>query len=40
MVANYEQRLAQQGLQLQQFLQITGQTVEQLKESMKDISLR
>lgn len=36
MVANYEQRLAQQGLQLQQFLQITGQTVDELKESMKD----
>ena len=40
MVANYEQRLAQQGLQLQQFLQITGQTVEQLKESMKDEAVK
>lgn len=40
MVNNYAQRLASQGLQLQQFLQITGQTVDQLKESMKEDAIK
>jgi len=40
MVASYEQRLAQQGIQLNQFLQITGQTVEQFKESQKDEAIK
>lgn len=36
MVNQYEQRLMAQGLQLDQFLKITGQTKEQLKDSMKE----
>ena len=40
MVANYEQRMAQQGLQLNQFLQLTNQTLDQLKDSMKDDAIK
>lgn len=40
MVNNYAQRLSQQGLSLQQFLQITGQSVDQLKESMKEDAIK
>ena len=36
MVNQYEQRLMAQGLQLDQFLKITGQSKDQLKESMKE----
>ena len=36
MVQNYEQRMMQQGLSLQQFLQITQQTMEGLRDSMKE----
>ena len=36
MVQNYEARMIQQGISLAQFLQITNQTVEQLRDSMKD----
>ena len=40
MVNDYSQRLQQQGLNIQQFLQITNQTVDQLKESMKDDAVK
>ncbi len=40
MVNDYAQRLQQQGLNIQQFLQITNQTVDQLKESMKDDAVK
>ncbi|MBO5527577.1 MAG: trigger factor, partial [Erysipelotrichaceae bacterium] len=36
MIQNYEARMMQQGLSLAQFLQITNQTVDQLRDSMKD----
>lgn len=36
MVQNYEQRMAQQGITLAKFMELTGQTMEQLRESMKD----
>ena len=36
MVNQYEQRLIAQGLQLDQFLKITGQTRDQFKQTMKD----
>ncbi len=35
MLYDYQTRLAQQGIPMDQYLQITGQTVEQLKEQMK-----
>lgn len=40
MVQSYEQRLMQQGLALQQFLSITGQTIDSMKESMKDDAIK
>lgn len=40
MINDYSQRLQQQGLNIQQFLQITNQTVDQLKESMKDDAVK
>ena len=36
MVQNYEQRMAQQGFTLDKFMELTGQTMEQLRDSMKD----
>ena len=36
MVQNYEARMMQQGISLDQFLQITNQTIDQLRDSMKD----
>ena len=36
MVQNYEQRMMQQGISLKQFMDLTGQTMEQLRDSMKD----
>ena len=36
MIQNYEARMMQQGLSLAQFLKITNQTVDQLRDSMKD----
>ena len=36
MVQNYESRMMQQGLSLQQFLQITQQSMEDLRDSMKE----
>ena len=36
MVQNYEQRMLQQGISLKQFMELTGQTMEQLRDSMKD----
>ena len=35
MLYDYQTRLAQQGIPMDQYLQITGQTVDQLKEQMK-----
>ena len=40
MVQNYESRMMQQGLSLAQFLQITNQSVDQLKDSMKDDAIK
>jgi len=36
MVQNYESRLMQQGIALTQFLQLTGQKIEDLRETMKE----
>ncbi|MBR5341556.1 MAG: trigger factor [Erysipelotrichaceae bacterium] len=36
MVQNYESRMMQQGISLAQFMKITGQTLEGLRDSMKD----
>ena len=36
MVQEYEQRMMQQGISLKQFMELTGQTMEQLRASMKD----
>ena len=36
MIQNYEANMMQQGLSLAQFLKITNQTVDQLRDSMKD----
>ena len=36
MVQNYEQRMAQQGFTLAQFMELTGQTMDQLRDSMKE----
>ena len=36
MLYDYQTRLAQQGIPMDQYLQITGQTVEQIKEQMKE----
>ena len=40
MVQNYEQRMAQQGISLDQFMQLTGQNMEQLRASMKDDAIK
>ena len=40
MIQNYEQRMMQQGLSLAQFMQITNQTIDQLKDSMKDDAIK
>ena len=40
MIQNYESRLMQQGISLAQFMQITGQTVDGLKESMKEDAIK
>lgn len=40
LVQNYEQRLMQQGLSLDQFLKITNQTKDALKDSMKDDAIK
>lgn len=40
MVQNYEQRLMQQGIGLDQFLQITNQTKDALKEQFKDDAIK
>ena len=36
MVQNYESRMAQQGFTLAKFMELTGQTMEQMRDSMKD----
>lgn len=36
MLYDYQTRLAQQGIPMDQYLQITGQTVEQIKDQMKE----
>lgn len=40
MIQNYEQRMMQQGLSLTQFMQITNQTIDQLRDSMKDDAIK
>lgn len=40
MVQNYEQRMAQQGFTLQKFMELTGQTMEQLRDSMKEDAIK
>ena len=40
MIQNYEQRMMQQGISLAQFMQITGQTIDQLRDSMKDDAVK
>ncbi|OON85511.1 trigger factor [Oribacterium sp. C9] len=40
MVYDYQMRLQQQGIPMDQYLKITGQTVEQLREQMKDSAVR
>lgn len=40
MVSNYEQRMMQQGISLQQFMQLTGQTMDQLRDSMKEDAIK
>ncbi len=40
MVQNYETRLMQQGISLSQFLQLTGQTVDGLKDSMREDAIK
>ena len=40
MVQNYEQRMMQQGISLDQFMKLTGQTMEQLRDSMKDDAIK
>ena len=40
MIQNYEQRMMQQGFSLAQFLQITNQTIDQLRESMKEDAVK
>ena len=40
LIANYEQQMMQQGISLKQFMDITGQTVETLKDSMKDEAIK
>ncbi|MBR4469904.1 MAG: trigger factor [Erysipelotrichaceae bacterium] len=40
MIQNYESRLMQQGISLAQFLQITNQSVDGLRDSMKDDAIK
>ncbi|MBR4461000.1 MAG: trigger factor [Erysipelotrichaceae bacterium] len=40
MIQNYETRLMQQGISLSQFMQLTGQTIDGLKETMKEDALK
>lgn len=40
MVQNYEQRMAQQGITLAKFMELTGQTMEQLRDSMKEDAIK
>ena len=40
MVQNYEQRMMQQGISLAQFMQLTGQTIEQLRDSMREDAIK
>ena len=40
MIQNYESRLMQQGISLSQFLQLTGQTIDGLKDSMKEDAIK
>ena len=40
MIQNYEQRMMQQGISLTQFMQITNQTIDQLRDSMKDDAIK
>ena len=40
MVQNYEQRMAQQGITLKQFMDLTKQTMEELRESMKEDAIK
>lgn len=40
LVSNYEQRISQQGFTLAQFMELTGQTMEKLRDSMKDDAIK
>ena len=40
LVSNYEQRMSQQGITLKQFMELTGQTMEKLRDSMKDDAIK
>lgn len=40
MIQSYEQNMINQGVSLQQFLKITNQSIEQLKDSLKDDAIR
>ena len=40
MVQNYEQRMNQQGITLAKFMELTGQTMDQLRDSMKDDAIK
>ena len=40
LIQNYSQRMMQQGISLDQFMKITGQTMDQLKESMKEDAIK
>jgi len=40
MVQNYEQRMNQQGITLAKFMEITGQTMDQLRDSMKEDAVK
>lgn len=40
MVQNYEQRMMQQGISLDQFMKLTNQTMDQLRDSMKEDAIK
>ena len=40
MIQNYEANMMQQGISLAQFLKITNQTVDQLRDSMKEDAVK
>ena len=40
LIQNYEQRLMQQGISLDQFMKITNQTMDQLRDSMKEDAIK